>query len=248
MGGAAFAVISRAPTSGGHFNPAVTIALAVWQGFPWWKVPIYILSQTAGAFMGSLLIMGALWPQIRVLNTAFADARKPLVAQGAPVSILCAWPDPSESNLGHVFLKEFLVDTFIGVVIWATLDPANPFIKPGCIPPVLGAAYASMIWDFGSLALSTNLARDLGARLVAAVFYGVEAFTHWGYAPIALLVNIPATLLAAAFHEVVLRDSLAIIGRGEMRLEERDVALCRNLCRMGIVDEKGGSTGPLVKG
>lgn len=30
--GIAFAIITCAPTSGGHFNPAVTICLAIWQG------------------------------------------------------------------------------------------------------------------------------------------------------------------------------------------------------------------------
>lgn len=30
--GIAFAIITCGPTSGGHFNPAVTICLAIWQG------------------------------------------------------------------------------------------------------------------------------------------------------------------------------------------------------------------------
>lgn len=236
--GVVFAVISCAPTSGGHFNPAVTVAMAFWRGFPWLKVPLYILSQIAGAFVGGLMVMGAFWPQIRDLNAAFTEAGKPLVAAGAPASILCAFPGPSQANLGYVLLMETIVCVFIGLIIWAALDPANPFIRPSCIPLVLGAAYASMIWAFGSLALSTNLARDLGTRVVAAMFYGGEAFTYRGYAPIAMFVNIPATLLATAFYEVVMRDSLAVIGRGEAAYAEGDVSLYGHLRRMGLVDEE----------
>ena len=40
--GIAFAIITCASTSGGHFNPAITICFAVWQGFPWKKVPYYM--------------------------------------------------------------------------------------------------------------------------------------------------------------------------------------------------------------
>lgn len=43
--GIAFAILTCAPVSGGHFNPAVTISLAIWQGFPWPKVPRYIFAQ-----------------------------------------------------------------------------------------------------------------------------------------------------------------------------------------------------------
>ncbi|TCD60401.1 hypothetical protein EIP91_010227 [Steccherinum ochraceum] len=39
--------------SGGHINPAVTLAFAVWRDFPWRKVPIYIGSQFLGAFVAA---------------------------------------------------------------------------------------------------------------------------------------------------------------------------------------------------
>ncbi len=42
--------------SGGHINPAVTIALAAMGSFPWSMVPGYIVSQFLGAFVGAILV------------------------------------------------------------------------------------------------------------------------------------------------------------------------------------------------
>src|SRR5947208_7953771 len=49
-------VYVAAGVSGAHLNPAVTLALAVFRGFPWRKVAPYMLVQTAGAFVGAALV------------------------------------------------------------------------------------------------------------------------------------------------------------------------------------------------
>lgn len=72
-------------------------------------------------------------------------------------------------------------------------------MSPYSAPFIIGLAYGNMVWGFADITISTNLARDLGTRLVALIFYGREAFTYMGYAPIAILVNVPATLFATAF-------------------------------------------------
>lgn len=169
--GIAFAIITCAPTSGGHFNPAVTVCFAVWQGFPWKKVPHYIFSQIFGAFIAGLLLMGMYWQQLQEFQQVKDAAGVPATVNGGAASVLCAFPNPNQS-LGYLFLIEFFVDSFIGIVIWASLDPSNPFVSPTSAPWVIGMAYANMVWGFADITISTNLARDLGTRIVAAIFYG----------------------------------------------------------------------------
>src|SRR5580704_11801798 len=45
--------------SGAHLNPAVTLAAAVCQDFPWRKVLPYWFAQVAGAFVASAIVFAA---------------------------------------------------------------------------------------------------------------------------------------------------------------------------------------------
>lgn len=234
--GIAFAIIVCAPTSGGHFNPAVTMCLVIWQGFPIKKACYYVAGQIFGSFMAGMLVMGMYWVQIQEMKNEFLAAGKPLVAGGAPASILCAFPAAEQTNLGYVAMTEFFVDSFIGMVIWACIDPSNPFITPGSIPVLIGLGYGVMIWGFADNTISTNLARDLGTRIVAAIFFGKEAFTYRDYSPIAILVNLPATLFATAYYELVMRDSLLVMAKGQAVHEQGEPGLMRHFSKIESKD------------
>jgi aquaporin Z len=46
-------ILFMGKVSGAHLNPAVSIAFALRQDFPWWRVPGYILVQLIGATLGA---------------------------------------------------------------------------------------------------------------------------------------------------------------------------------------------------
>jgi len=245
--GIAFAIITCAPVSGGHFNPAITICFAIWQGFPWKKVPHYILSQIFGAFIAGLVLMGCYWPEIQVLRDADIAKYGTAAFNGGAASILCSFPNTTQTNQGFIFFQEFFVDAFIGIVIWSCLDPANPFVTPVSVPFTIGLAYAAMIWGFAVNTISTNLARDLGTRMVAAIFFGRKAFPTYSW--ISILVNIPATIFATGYYEFLMRDSLQKIHKGHAEHEDGEEGLVRHLSKMqdtGI--EQGYSNALRTKG
>lgn len=242
--GIAFAIIVCAPTSGGHFNPAVTICLAYWQGFPWRKVPYFIFSQIFGAFMAGMLLMGQYHVQIAEWKAASIASGKGLVYNTGPAASLVTIPAANQTNEGYLFLIEWFVDSFIGLVIWASLDPANPFISPTTAPWTIGLAYANMVWGFGGNSISTNLARDLGCRIVAAIFFGGEVFSYHNYAWISILVNVPATFFATAYYEFLMRDSLQKLGKGAAVHEEGEEGLWRHVTNQGIAERQANRYDP----
>lgn len=99
-----------------------------------------------------------------------------------------------------------------------------------------------MIWGFADITISTNLARDLGTRIVAAIWYGGEAFSYKNYSWIGILVNVPATFFATAYYEMLMRDSLKKIESGHARHIDGEDGLQRHLTRMATLEMENGAT------
>ena len=60
-----------------------------------------------------MLLMGMYWPQIQAYKAASLAKGLPAVANGGAASILCAFPNANQNNLGYLFMIEFFVDSFI---------------------------------------------------------------------------------------------------------------------------------------
>ena len=59
--GAVLGLLLSSEVSGGHINPAVTVALATLGKFPWRKVPHYLAAQYLGAFVASAVVFLVYW-------------------------------------------------------------------------------------------------------------------------------------------------------------------------------------------
>ena len=70
---------------------------------------------------------------------------------------------------------------------------------------------------------------------MAAIFFGGDAFNR--YAPIAIFVNVPATLFATLVYELLLKDSFAIIAKGHNVHEDGEEGLTRHLTKTGTLEE-----------
>lgn len=194
------------------------------------------------------MLMGCYWPEIQAAKAADIAAHGTAVFNGGAASILCTFPNPGQTNQGYIFLQEWFVDSFIGIVIWACLDPANPFVAPAGVPFVIGFVYTAMIMGFAANSISTNLARDLGTRIVAAIFFGGEAFSYDnGYSWISILVNVPATIFATGYYELLMRDSLQKIAVGHAKHEDGEDGLVRHLTKVQT-SEMGTMNATIKKG
>jgi len=215
--GIVLALTVNVATSGGHINPCITLAFALFRGFPWKKVPTYILSQILGAYVACLVIY-------LQYKDAIKGIEEVLIAKGAFNEIMftpngiagafALYPNPGKP-LGIIFWNEFVVDFMLALVIWACLDPSNFFAPPVAVPWIIGMAYAAAIWGYAPANLAANSARDVGARLMALTIWGTQA-SGGTYAAIAALTNIPATLCAALVYEFTHWDSSRVVAPGQL--------------------------------
>ncbi|KAI0829875.1 aquaporin-like protein [Trametes gibbosa] len=210
--GIMFALIVCAPTSGGHFNPAMTIAFTIMGRCTPKKAVRYIIAQILGAYIACLLIY-VQWKDLIQEATDLLEAAGTLDAvmftANGPAGVFALYVPPG-ANLGRVFLNEFVCDFVIGLVIWSCLDPTNFSAPPAAAPWIIAFVYAVVVWGYSPVGVATNAARDVGCRLMALTIWGTAA-SGGTYAAISALTNIPATLLAAAFYECILADSSRVV-------------------------------------
>ena len=172
-----------AGVSGAHLNPAVTLALATLRGFPWRRVPVYFVAQTAGAFAGAALT----FVTYREAFDAFDGGARQVTGAAGTAGIFATYPQPFLSVAGG-FVDQIVGTALLLLVIFALTDRRNA-APAGSGPALVGALVAVIGMSFGfNAGYAINPARDLGPRLFTALAgWGGEVFRAghgWWWVPL----------------------------------------------------------------
>ncbi len=145
--------------SGAHLNPAVTLTLAVFKGFPWRKVVPYSLAQTAGAFVAAALVYKDYVPAFRL-----ADPQ--LVHTAGVFTTFPAFPAVLQAG----FLDQMIGTALLLLLIFAITDEFNSPPGPSLTPLMIGLVVVAIGMSFGGMhGYAINPARDFGPRLFTVV-------------------------------------------------------------------------------
>lgn len=161
--GVTMGVFVAARLSGAHINPAVTIALAAFKGFPWRKVLPYSLAQTAGAFVAALIVRFVYSDLI-----AKVDPTHTIDTQG----IFSTLPGNGVEGvgIGTAFFDQIVGTAILVFVVFALTTAANNPPMANLGPVVVGLLVVGIGMAWGANAgYAINPARDFGPRLASFV-------------------------------------------------------------------------------
>jgi glycerol uptake facilitator protein len=178
--GIATAIYLTGSLSGAHLNPAVSLALASAQGFPWRRVPGYVLMQFLGAFAASAVIYVSFAGPLRAFEASHAIFRGSPGSEASAMIFGEFFPNPGgrpfdARSAGLIspataFLVEALGTGILALVILCTTHPRNAS-RPGVLTAAsIGLTITLLISLFGPLTMAGfNPARDLAPRLFSAL-------------------------------------------------------------------------------
>ncbi|MFL6273642.1 MAG: MIP/aquaporin family protein [Blastocatellia bacterium] len=216
-----FAIYVASPVSEAHFNPAVTLTMALFRGFPAKRILPYIFSQIAGAFTASACVYW-LWHGFWQ-----PTAEKLGVEIGGPGSqklmavFSCFYPNPggigvdaaalAKVSTSSAFFVEVVLTAFLMMMIFALTEPDKPGLPEAGLGPVfIGLTVTAIVGLGGALTMdAVNPVRDFGPRLFAyAAGFGKIAFpgprgNEWWLYIVAPIVGGP--LGAAAYRYLICR-------------------------------------------
>jgi glycerol uptake facilitator protein len=161
--GVALGVYVAARISGAHINPAVTIALAAFQGFQWRKVGPYIAAQTLGAFVAALIVRGVYADLLNAKDPGHTVKTQIVFATlpgngSLPVSLTTA------------FFDQIVGTAILVFVIFALTHPRNRGPLSNLVPVVIGLLVVAIGMAWGANAgYAINPARDFGPRLASFI-------------------------------------------------------------------------------
>lgn len=173
--GVVLGVYTCARISGGHINPAVTVAFAVFWNFPWRKVLPYCFAQTLGAFVAALLVR---WNYTEILHAFDPE----LTAKTQFVFSTMPGNGSLPIHTWGAFRDQIIGTAILLFLVLALVDPRNAPPLANMAPLLIGLIVVGIGMAFGSAAgYAINPARDLGPRLAQYITgYGTAWRDQYG--------------------------------------------------------------------
>lgn len=209
----AFGVYVAGGISGAHINPAVTLAFATFRGFPWYKVPGYVISQILGAIAGAALVYLNYKDAIGAFEQANGLERADSGTSTIPIFV--TFPAQYFDDYLGPFISELTGTAFLIVFVFAVVDLMNVPPRANLGPLVIGLAVFAIGMSFGANSgYAINPARDLGPRILAWLEgWGTAAFpgdygnltAYWWVPVVAPLVG---ALVGAIVYDFFIQNVL----------------------------------------
>jgi glycerol uptake facilitator protein len=178
--------------SGAHLNPAVTLSLAAFRGFPWKNVVPYALAQTLGAFCASAVVFWDYRPAFQAFDPNLEKT----------AGIFATFPLYPALPMAGLF-DQVLGTALLMFVILAIGEEAPKFG-----PVLVGLLVVGIGMSFGALhGYAINPARDFGPRL----FTVVAGFKNNGLTDGSMVWWVPIVgplaggLIGTAVHDLCLK-------------------------------------------
>ncbi|MDR2754406.1 MAG: aquaporin family protein [Planctomycetaceae bacterium] len=231
----AFAIFITGAVSGGHLNPAMTLAFAVHRQLPINEIIPYWVGQFSGAFCAAALLFVLFQPNLKV----FEESRG--IVRGQPASVVTARcygeyyssPESVPINTNNpeawqtawqkqsqlvpqflAFLAEFFGTAVLALVVFALIDHRNS-ARPAAhlVPLFIGLTISMLISIIAPLTQAGfNPARDFAPRLFAFIAgWGETAIpgpNGHGFWLVYIVAPCCGSVVGGALYDLAIRPAL----------------------------------------
>lgn len=174
--------------SGAHINPAVSIAFLLAGKITLSELPLYLIGQFIGAFLGAYGVYA-------IYHTHF------YAEKDSAYKLMSFCTKPQTKNNFFNFLTETVATFVLVLAIFSISDPRNQ-IQPGFGPFLVGLIVFSIGLSLGgTTGYAINPARDFSPRLVhSLISFPKKGSSEWAYAWVPFVGPILGGILAYLFY------------------------------------------------
>lgn len=189
------------PISGGHFNPAVTFALALRSKIGWLTALLYMVAQFIGGWAGGVLNFFLFWNKYH--DSALGGALSAYAGTAQNVLGLDPAVSAPTATSAQLFFVEVIGTMFIVFAFLAACDRKHPICNGSKLVAVSLIAFAYFfVGSCGILAVAgVNPARDFGPRMFASFIWGKAPWVEYTWIP--TLAPFAGSVFAASFYGLV---------------------------------------------